>query len=633
MSIFSVQYFAQERLVPLSSNINYWYSDLNINSAKSNEQTIAAKVNTVSLSIPFKDDFFYATYTNYANQNLWSDSSVYINTGKPIAPLSIGVATFDGLNKFGRPYNPNLVTTLSYAADTLTSRPINLLTKASQTLQVIDSIALTFYYQGRGNGDLPETNDSLMLDFYKPLQQKWIKRVWAVAGFSNANTNDTIFKRAFIMITDTAYLRDGFRFRFRNKAAINGDWDNWHIDYVLLDKNRSIIKDTTYDDITFGYMTLSPLKKYTTMPYEQFNSGEQDFKFTNWLRYNGNDISVNSSYGHKLYNAQNTLLHTIPVVPSDNIGRFRYTGWVNQPTLARPPLSYTFSALTDTATFRFQHFIYRNSLGSTDINLNNDTINCKLSFKNYYAFDDGSAERAYELKGTGAQLAYKIGVNVTDTLRAVRIYFDKSMTVLASSSFFRLCIWSDGTFGPGNLIYRDSLEKPKFINTSYNAVPEYTFTTPQVLAPGNYYIGLQKYTINDLIIGHDANSIKNDYLYYNTGGSFVKSAIPGALMMRFVFGKKWPDIIGIPELSLNAVKNPVHLFPNPANEKISLRNDSELNLSYEIRNVVGQLITTGNLNESVTDISTSNFAAGLYICLVKDKNGKPMQQQRFVVQH
>lgn len=633
MSIFSVPCFAQERIVPLSSNINYWYSDLNVNSAKSNEQTTAARVSTVSLSIPFKDDFFYAQYSNYANQNLWSDSSVYINTGKPIAPLSIGVATFDGLNKFGRPYNPNLLNTLSYSADTLTSRPINLLTKASQTLQVIDSVALTFYYQGRGNGDLPEPGDSLMVDFYKPLQQKWVKRVWSVAGFSNANTSDTIFKRAFIMIKDTAYLRDGFRFRFRNKAAINGDWDNWHIDYVLLDKNRSVIKDTTYDDITFGYLTLSPLKKYTTMPYEQFNTGEQDFKFTNWLRYNGNDINVNSSYGHKLYNAQNTLLHTIPIVPSDNIGRFRYKGWVNQPTLARPPLSYTFSTLTDTATFRFQHYIYRNSAGSTDINLDNDTINCKLSFKNYYAFDDGSAERAYELKGTGAQLAYKIGVNVTDTLKAVRIYFDKSMTTLASSSFFRLCIWSDAGPGPGNLIYRDSLEKPKFINTTYNAVPEYKFTTPQVLTPGNYYIGLQKFTINDLIIGHDANSIKNEYLYYNTNGSFVKSAIPGALMMRFVFGKTLPDIVGIPELSFNATKNVVQLFPNPANEKISLRNDSELNLSFEIRNVVGQLITTGNLTENITEISTANFSAGLYICLVKDKNGKAIQQQRFVVQH
>ncbi len=627
-----MQVLAQERLVPLSSNINYWYSDLKVSSAASNEQ-ITAKTNAVSLSIPFKDDFFYAQYSNYPNQSLWSDSSVYVNTGKPIAPLSIGVATFDGLNKLGKPYNPNLANTLSYAADTLTSRPINLLTKASQTLQVLDSIALTFYYQGRGNGDMPEPGDSLMLDFYKPLQQKWIKRVWAVAGFSNANTNDTIFKRAFIMIKDTAYLRDGFRFRFRNKAAINGDWDNWHIDYVLLDKNRSVIKDTTYDDITFGYMTLSPLKKYTTMPYKQFNSGEQEFKFTNWLRYNGNDASVNSSYGHKLYNAQNTLLHTIPIVPSDNIGRFRYGGWVNQPTLARPPLSYSFSALSDTATFRFQHYIYRNSAGGSEINLNNDTINCNLSFKNYYAFDDGAAERAYELKGTGAQLAYKVGVNVTDTLRAVRIYFDKSMTTLASSSFFRLCIWSDGGNGPGVLIYRDSLEKPKFINTGYNLVPEYKFTTPQVLSPGNYYIGLQKFTINDLVIGHDANSIKNDYLYYNTNGTFVKSAIPGALMMRFVFGKVLPDVVGIPELNLTTLKNVVQLFPNPANEKMSVRNDSELNLAFEIRNVVGQLITSGNLNESLTEISTTTFAAGIYICLIKDKSSKPIQQLRFVVQH
>lgn len=621
---------AQENIAPLNGNINLWYSDLKTTENRAN---LSAKTATGSLQIPFKDDFYYASFSNYADQILWSDSSVYINTGKAVAPLSIGVATFDGLNKRGTPYNPNLVSVQSFAADTLTSRPINLLTKGTQTLQPTDSIALTFYYQGRGYGDMPESSDSLMVDFFKPKQNKWVKRVWAIPGFSNANTNDTIFKRAFIMITDTAYLRDGFKFRFRNKSAINGDWDNWHIDYVVLDKNRGVIKDSAYDDITFGFQTFSPLKKYTAMPYKQFNTNEQAFVFKNWLRYNGSDPSVNSSYGHKIYNAQNTLLHTIPIVPSDNINRFKFTGWVTQPTLSRPPLSYTFASLSDTATFRIQHYIYRNSAGSSDINLNNDTINCKLEFKNYYAFDDGSAERAYELKGVGAQLAYKIDVNMADSLRAVRIYFDKSETINASTSFFRLCIWaSDNTGKPGNLIYRDSLEKPKFITSSFNAIPEYTLTKSQFLTSGTYFIGFQKFTANDLVIGHDANSIRNDYLYYNTNGTWVQSAIPGALMMRVVFGDKLTPI-GIRENSIASSASVLQLYPNPANETVTLLNDQRLARSYELRNMLGQIITDAELVEGANTISTRELADGFYFCLTKDKSGRVLQQQRFVVQH
>src|SRR6185295_10828119 len=96
-------------------------------------------------------------------------------------------------------------------ADTLTSRPINLLTVGAQTLQATDSVALTFYYEARGFGDSPELSDTLLVDFYKPLAPvivnptlttygAWQNNVWAMRGNSNPNINDTVFKRGFIWI-------------------------------------------------------------------------------------------------------------------------------------------------------------------------------------------------------------------------------------------------------------------------------------------------------------------------------------------------------------------------------------------------------------------------------------------------
>jgi len=142
---------AQEFLVPLSGNLNYLYGDLQpqVSSTVSGNQQQRAG----SLFLPFLDDFYYASTNNYADQTLWQDSLAYINTGFPIAPPSIGVATFDGLNRHGYPYNiagaPDLNN--SAAADTLTSRPINLfVTSSSQTLTPADKIGLSFYYPARG---------------------------------------------------------------------------------------------------------------------------------------------------------------------------------------------------------------------------------------------------------------------------------------------------------------------------------------------------------------------------------------------------------------------------------------------------------------------------------------------------
>jgi hypothetical protein len=97
LALFSVSAFAQEGVKPLRSNINYLYGDLKPFADKQN--TSINYNRAASLSLPFSDDFSYSSTQAYPNQNLWSDSSTYVNSGFAIAPWSIGVATFDGLNR------------------------------------------------------------------------------------------------------------------------------------------------------------------------------------------------------------------------------------------------------------------------------------------------------------------------------------------------------------------------------------------------------------------------------------------------------------------------------------------------------------------------------------------------------
>ena len=98
-------------------------SDLISNSALSGSKEII-KENKSALSVPFIDDFSNNSY--YPDSNLWKDNSVFINRNYGVNPITIGVATFDGLNENGRAYNITLTGTDSENADTLTSQKIDL---------------------------------------------------------------------------------------------------------------------------------------------------------------------------------------------------------------------------------------------------------------------------------------------------------------------------------------------------------------------------------------------------------------------------------------------------------------------------------------------------------------------------
>ena len=56
-----------------------------------------------TLKLPFFDDF--NQYSVWPDANLWTDSSAFINYNFPINPPTLGVATFDGLDFEGNPYN------------------------------------------------------------------------------------------------------------------------------------------------------------------------------------------------------------------------------------------------------------------------------------------------------------------------------------------------------------------------------------------------------------------------------------------------------------------------------------------------------------------------------------------------
>ena len=252
----------------------------------------ASVYDTISLGTSgIIDNFSYEG--PFPDTSLWLDEQVYINRGYGKGPISLGAATFDGLGADGYPYNFYAVESASLSADTLTSKPIDLV------YPIIDSLYLSFYYQPQGLGNDPQENDSLVLEFLSPDSGSQWSNVWAKEG-SVLSENDSSWNLVMIPIINTSYLKKGFQFRFRNYATISGNLDHWHIDNIYLNRIRTI-NDTIFTDISWVYDGNSLLNNYKTMPWRQYTSSELKSSIQNLIRNNDTTLR-NLSYDYEVIN-------------------------------------------------------------------------------------------------------------------------------------------------------------------------------------------------------------------------------------------------------------------------------------------------------------------------------------------
>ncbi len=624
---------AQEGLSPLNSNLSFRYPVLNLSSPAVSAMS-SAKSSTVPIQLPFMEDFYYATLSHYPSMSKWKDSLVYVNPGFPIAPPSIGVATFDGLNKLGYPYEPNYSNLAEpRPADTLTSRDINLYQSGNQFLQPSDSLGFSFYYQARGNGESPEVGDSLILDFFRPRDSVWVNGVWFAKGNSNPNTNDTAFKRTFIWLADTAYLKTNFKFRFRNKATTSGNFDHWHLDYVYLNKNRSMLGDSVYNDLTFAHVPSSFLKDYSAMPYQQYNAGDMAQKNSVRIKNNGAQ-SINMSYENRFYDKSGNQVHSYSGGANGNMLPFKPNGYSQFAPHQNPAFNYTFSTMTDSADFTIKHFLYRSQGTSSDFLLENDTIYQKQIFRNYFAYDDGGAEGGYYVNGVNANIALRFTVNEDDNLRAVRIYFDpaSALTSVEQLSKFRICVWLNNAGNPGQLIYRDSLMYPRYSDSVFKAIPQYSLSSLVKLDGGQtYFIGIQQSVASGIVIGFDKNQDHHQHLYYNLGNGWMPSQIKGSLMIHPVVGEFIPSPASLDE-KLNKQNVQVNVFPNPVNESVQLHFENNSKRTVSLYSALGQLMNEYSGTGYSVQFNTLDLDPGIYLIRIKE-GAQPPVQRKIIVQH
>ncbi len=604
---FEAFLFSQEYLIPLPSNKRLHEP------AKKERKLEKSRSSQAALTLPFIDDFSNRSY--YPNPGKWTDQSVFVNSTLPRNPPTIGVATFDGLKADGSPYN---MKKRSYGpADTLTSREIDI-----GAFSPSDSLMLSFFLEPKGNGDVPGSRDTFLLEF-KVNDSTWQK----VFSITSTGMSPDSFRLFFVKLNKVKFFKSNFQFRFRNYATLTGNVDHWHLDYVILDKDRSV-KNTLLNDVAFRSPARSLLKEYHAMPLGQF-AGFEDEELSDSLyadAVNHFNVVKNTTFR---YRAEESCTQSL--LKSDFFQTINFPPLSD--TLLREPVfrdeikTLTAGLSCDSLAIRVRYVLF-NSPPDPATGFN-DTIFHVQRFYNYFAYDDGSAERGYLVVGKSPKLALKFRLNRPDSLQAIEVHFphiDKNL----NKELVNLIVWQsiDGAGGTDDSIrYRKDLVHPEYVD-SINGF--YTYVLDSALwMSDSFYVGFQRANADSLQIGFDINSPRKNKLFFYTGGSWRPSLFGGTVMIRPVMGKA----LNIPS-GRAVIKGPelLSIYPNPARKRLFIRNVQAVETAYyQIVDVQGREVLQGTLNGKELDVST--LRPGFYILRLMFAEKRKSFSAKFIIAH
>lgn len=596
---------AQDTIYDLSAN-GFLRAKYNKSVAEKNPEIFRKKTkkSKILLTLPFLDDF--SQNWHFPNENLWQDINVHINSSFPINPPSYGVATFDGLDSTGFPYD---FTPTSYGeGDVLTSQPIDLSV-------VTDSVFLSFQYQPQGNGNRPETQDSLRLEFFRKSDSTWI-RAWGTPGAANRP-----FQKVMVYVGSDFY-NDEFQFRFKNFATLSGNVDHWHVDYIYLNDNRTSA-DTVLNDVALISNHFSLLNELTALPWDHYKTDTIGLmRETMPVEYKNNfNITYDVFYKYEVAenNGAGPIIEVYPSgIASKNAFPFSILTEPQAVYQVTPNFLNDFTFPTDNSTNKvFQIKNYFDINPFVDDNQQNDTVTSFQVFGSYYAYDDGSAELGYGVQGVGGKLANQFTIKKADTLTSMQIYFNPIRDNISAESF-KLTVWA--SLNPEVVVYQQN----DFFFPTYSYTNEfllYDLETPLMLPAGTYYFGYEKITAPFLNVGYDVNTNTRNKIWYNANGTWLNPSfnIPnGSLMLRPVFGTTGDPISSVKE---NKLTNNFKVYPNPATHFIyfeQVETTQPINFNVQLVDMFGRILTETQTSKT-NRIDLSNISKGIYFIRFVDE--------------
>ncbi len=574
---------------------------------KTNFQKTSGAVDT--LQLPFFEDFSELRFR--LDTTKWIDSGgVFINNTTAIVPPSLGVASFDGVDEFGDPYEFTTVINIPIGlTDELISCPIDL-----SATNPGDSTYLSFYWQREGLGEFPDLEDSLRLQF-KNNQDEWITQ-WIRPG--GEPTED--FQQVLVVVTDTnttdttTFLHAGFQFRFQAFGRRSGIYDVWHVDYIFMDQGRSA-QDTLANDITCVQNPSSFLSRYTAMPLNQYFANPLA-ETTDTLITTINDLDLLQDFPTYSCVITDTLTGRVlaelvsdesflPTLPPNARG-FSINALVPDNLLAE-----TKSPLALQTTFL---------VATGDGRPSNDSISGITVLDDYYAYDDGTAEYGAGVNQAFGQVAIRFETNEPDTITDIVFHLTKFEEPIAGA--FNMFVWRSidvenntaeiiDTISNINITYPDSINQfisVKAIRGSFDPIP----------VNGVFYVGWRQGIFNDrLTFGFDRNHDSTSEIFFEVSGQWrafadeVDDEERGSILLRPVFGEREQD--SVITSVIEPVRRRFQVYPNPAQGQIKL--EGELPERIQWLDLNGRLLFENQLDTTQEEMTLSliGVAPGTYV--------------------
>ena len=593
---------------------------------------------TISIfSQPFFEDFSTSNGP-YPSEDRWLEDDVYINQTFAKDPPSVGMATFDGLNAGGKPYElPG-----GGVGDQLTSKPINLAPYNANS-----GVFLRFFVAPKGYGQEPEDDDFIVE--FRNKQLDWVQ-VMRIEGTGDIPF-DSIppFKFYAIKIEDPSFFHNAFQMRFKANSSPGGYGDWWHLDYIHL--ARGSTDANRFADIAFSTGASGILKNYTSMPWAHFKKEELNNLFLSSL-FNHDNVPQDVE-GSAIRIVEKTVPSTFSEV---------FTLDENPINLQPNSIEYFDNTLSSTLFSQFETYVqgvpfnaFRNfqteytlTFSAEDAEFKvNDTVSQNTIFSDYFAHDDGSAELQFfwSLAQGGEETAIQYKANVPDSLRGIRFMFPHYTFYDIEAQFFNLKVWFGNENGPvGEPVYEQELMKPYFADEQFDTLQGFTTyvledifenRTPLFIPKDTiFYVGFEQLTnaTRGIPIGYDINSAcdcnfrkKNETQGWRP---FSANDPPGAMMIRPVFGNVQNTWNSVDENFTNY--SPIKLFPNPASSQlnIQLEKGQMSDFKFMVFDQLGQMIHQGELSDTV---SLKGFITGTYYFQTIKKDTGEIWIEKFMV--
>jgi len=581
------------------------------------------------LSLPFWDDFSQSRV--YPDTLLWEDSyDVAISPTTAIDAISFNTAVFNGITASGAAHS-----SIEFQAgdtDILTSCRIDL-----SDYDASSNIYLSFFYEKKGNGEIPDDNDGLRVEFMNE-DSVWISNILQSNGDDVEILGDEVveidsFFQVLIPITDPQFFSDKFRFRFVATGRQTGLFDTWLIDYVYLNEGRNA-SDTEYPDRTFTKPLSSTFKDYYSIPLDHFLSDPSSF-----LNNVGSQFVVlgldNEVFNYKM---NTNIMHITEdqdtavsitqqlATANDNVEDFNGLNilYLHRDFKAENLLDVT--DFPDTAIYAELRYELVGELGDS-ISLahdgidfrTNDTIRNTFILDDYYAYDDGTAERGAGVNNVESQLAYKFGLpeGVTDSISAVDIYFPKTVQITQFGKQVRLKVWSNVNGLPDTELFSQEIliQKIDTLNQFYR----YEFSEV-VAVTDSFYVGWEQMTQDRIFVGLDKNTDSHERIFFNITGAWEanNNDIIGSLMIRPVFGELPPIDTTVTSLSKQEFESTINIYPNPSTGILYIDGDYD---DVQILSLNGRRVYTGVIKDNTrTEVNMYGLPSGMYIVRLQKDN-------------